>query len=331
MEYFKNKDNLLPDTKDLLNAIGEALGGKSELCFYHPSKHKTLKSHLKKNANFLISRICLNDLKDLDLYFDFLRELSSKNIQIYTHPDTMLNLDFKDVLVGLKDTPMGEESTCFYKNFEEFTQGFPPILRNEEFRVLKNNYGHLGENVYLVKFINSNQRVECIEALNNKSIKFSSIYEFLKFFEPKFKPTCKNKVYSSLKAGFVSCKYLPRISEGEISIILVKDRVVGIIKKTPKDKQFSTTLSSGANHIFESPLLGKYRNIVEFALDGLDHIEPLCKDGEFPLLWSMDFILDGQDGLDKRYILSDINCSCVDVSQHLSYCKDAATALEELL
>lgn len=323
----QGEDGHLPDTKHILKAFEEVLDIEGETLFYEKDKEDEIEKYLKDNASCVISRIDVFSLKDLDGYFAFLRRLYEYGIEVHTHPDTMLNLDFKDVLVRLKDTPLGEKSAYFYKDFEDFTQKFPPILRDEKVRVLKKNYGLSGEDIYLVKFDND-QTVKCKEAKGNKEINFASIYEFLKFFEPKFKDNCENKIYANEKAGFVDCKYLPRIEEGEIRVFLVRDRAVGVVRKIPENSQFSATITSGATYHFEAPTLEKWRDIVEFTLDGLDYIEGLCKNEEFPLLWTMDYILDSDTKGNDKYILSEINCSCVDISGEIKYAKEMADSFE---
>ncbi len=324
IEYQKEK----LDSGAILESLSSAFDLKGEVIFYEDEKADELKKYLKKYASCILSRITASDLMDLQMYFDFLRDLAKEeDIQVYPHPDTLISLDFKDILIPLKITPLGEKSTHFYNNFSHFTQSFPLILRRERVRVLKKNYGIKGKDTYLIK-LNQDQTVECIDGLDNKQIIFSSIYEFLKFFEPKFKSTCKNEIYAKDKLGFISCKYLPRVSEGEMSVLLVKDRVVGLVKKIPKKDGFSTTVISGARFEFESALAEKYRRLVEFTLDGLDYLEPFCKDKEFPLLWSMDYILDTDYRGKSIYVLSEINCSCIDISNHLEYAKELVKGFE---
>ncbi|MBS9778792.1 MAG: Cj0069 family protein [Campylobacteraceae bacterium] len=323
IEYQKEK----LDTKFILEALSQALDVEGEVVFYEDDKAHILKTYLKENASCILSRINTSDLMDLENYFDLLRDLSDSEIQVFPHPDTLINLDFKDILVKLKITPLGEKSTRLYSDFEYFTQNFPLVLRKEKIRVLKKNYGLKGKDTYLVE-LKPDQTIRCTDGLDNKETTFGSIYEFLKFFEPKFKTTCKNEIYSKDKIGFISCKYLPRVSEGEISVLLVKDRVVGLIKKTPRKNGFSTTILSGASYEFQSALVEKYRRLVEFTLDGLDYLEEFCVNKEFPLLWSMDYILDTDYKGKNIYILSEINCSCVDISNHLEYAQELSKGFE---
>lgn len=325
----KGFDGFRPDTKALLEAISEELNIKNEVVFYNSDKKDKLKDYLKKNALYILSRINPGNLKEVDEYFQFLKELADSGIEVFTHPDVMINLDFKDILAKLKHTSLGEKSTHFYHDFEEFTQSFPPILREENIRVLKTNYGSTGEGVYLVSFNEKDQTVDCVEAVDNTKTTFSSIYDFLKFFEKLFEEDNENDVYFKGKSGFVSCKYLSRINEGELRVLLVKDKAIAIVHKVPQKGEFSATLFSGAKYQYENPAQEKWRNLVEFTLDGLDDIEPYCEGKSFPLLWTMDFILDFDEKGKDIYVLSEINCSCVGITTDLRYAKDVAKAVKE--
>lgn len=319
----KGFDGFRADTKPILQAISDEIGCKNEVVFYNPAKKEQLFEYLKQHAFAIISRINPGNLKEVDEYFQFLKSLSDEKIEIYTHPDVMINLDFKDILAKLKGTPLGEKSTYFYQDFDELSKEFPTVLKKERSRVLKTNYGSTGEGVYLVH-LQDDGSVVCTEAVNNTKTNFKSTYDFLKFFETLFEKDDENALYFKGKKGYVSCKYLPRISEGEIRVLLVKDRAIAVVHKKPQEGEFSATLFSGAKYLYEEPTLPKWRDIVEFTLDGLDFIEPYCKGADFPLLWTMDYILDSNEKGEDVYVLSEINCSCVGITTDLKYAKDVA-------
>lgn len=320
-------DGFKRDTKPILNAINEITDYECEIVFYIPERKEELEEYLKKNAYCVISRIKIALLKHgVDKYFQFLKRLSESGVKVHTDPDVMINLEFKDILAKLKDTPFGEQSSYFYRDFAEFSKRFPTVLRKEKARVLKTNYGSIGKGVYLVHYIDG--EVECTEALHNQKRVFPSVYDFLKYFEDRFEKEEEDAVYFKGKKGFVSCKYLPRISEGEIRVLLVKDRAVAVVHKVPQKGEFSASLLSGAKYEYESPTLPKWRNLIEFTLDGLDYLEEYCEETKFPLLWTMDYILDTDEKGEDIYVLSEINCSYVDISNEPRYAKDMAEILK---
>ena len=102
IEYAKGSDKgfdgFRPDSKPILNAIEEVAGLKTEIVFYRPNKKYELLDYLKENAHAVISRINPGNLKGVDEYFQFLKALGNTGVEIHTHPDVMINLDFKDIL-----------------------------------------------------------------------------------------------------------------------------------------------------------------------------------------------------------------------------------------
>ncbi len=319
----KGFDGFRPDTKPILNAIGEATGLETEIVFYVPSKKEKLFEYLKENALHVVSRINPGNLKEVDEYFQFLKKLGDEGVGIYTHPDVMINLDFKDILAKLKSTAMGEASTKFYQKYEEFKSEFSSILKNEKIRVLKTNYGSTGEGVYLVA-LQDDGSVICTEAVNNEKEKFSSLDEFIKDFEKNFEEEDENAVYFNGKKGFVSCKYLKRISEGEIRVLLVKDKAISIVHKKPLEGEFSATLFSGAKYKYDKPDDPKWADVLKLSNQGIQDLKPYLGGQEFPLLWTLDCILDFDESGNDIYVLSEINCSCVGITTELQYAKDVA-------
>ncbi len=51
---------------------------------------------------------------------EFLKALSDSDIEVHTHPDVMINLDFKDILAKLKDTKLGDRESYFYHQFAQY-------------------------------------------------------------------------------------------------------------------------------------------------------------------------------------------------------------------
>jgi glutathione synthase/RimK-type ligase-like ATP-grasp enzyme len=327
IEYAKGSDKgfdgFRPDTKPILKAIEEVSKYKTEIVFYKPNKKYELLDYLKENAHAIISRINPGNLKEVDEYFQFLKALSNYGVIVHTHPDVMINLDFKDILSKLKDTHLGDKQTEFYHTYTEFVTKFPALLKEYGIRVLKTNYGSTGEGVYLVR-LKEDGSIVSTEAVNNDKYYYENIQEFLTSFEKKFEEESEHAAYFKGKVGFVNCRYLERIAEGEIRVLLVLDKIIAVVHKKPQDGQFSATLFSGAQYKYESPDEPKYKEVVKLTQKGLKDIKPLLRGQNFPLLWTMDYILDyKEDGSDK-YVLSEINCSCVGITTQLHYAKDIA-------
>jgi len=332
IEYAKGSDKgfdgFRPDSKPILDAIEETAGFRTEIVFYRPNKKYDLLEYLKENAYSVISRINPGNLKGVDEYFQFLKALSNSGVEVHTHPDVMINLDFKDILAKLKDTKLGDDETYFYHTYTDFVRKFPQDLDKHGIRVLKTNYGSTGEGVYLVSK-KEDGSIFTVEAVNNEKFYYDNIQEFLEKFEVKFDADDEYSAYFQGKSGFVGCRYLERIAEGEIRVILVNDKAVSVVHKKPQDGEFSATLFSGAQYKYESPDEPKWKDVIKLTKDGLKDIKKFLSGQNYPLLWTMDYILDyKKDGSDK-YVLSEINCSCVGIATELQYAQDIAKVFKK--
>lgn len=327
IEYAKGSDKgfdgFRPDTKPILDAIEEATSYKTEIVFYRPNRKYELLEYLKEKAHAVISRINPGNLKEVDEYFQFLKALGNSGVEVHTHPDVMINLDFKDILAKLKGTNLGDDETHFYHTYTDFATNFPSDLAKHGIRVLKTNYGSTGEGVYLVSQ-KEDGSIFSVEAVNNQKYYYDDMNEFLHKFEPNFEEESEYAAYFAGKTGFVGCRYLERIAEGEIRVLLVNDKAISVVHKKPQEGEFSATLFSGAQYKYESPEDPKWKNVIKLTMDGLKDLKPFLKGQNYPLLWTMDYILDyNEDGSDK-YVLSEINCSCVGITSDLEYAKEVA-------
>ncbi len=324
----KGFDGYRPDTKPILNAIEKVAGYKTEIVFYNPEKKDALLDYLKSKAHAIISRINPGNLKEVDEYFQFLKALGESGVEIHTHPDVMINLDFKDILAKLKGTPLGDDETYFYHLYSDFVEKFPTDLAKHNIRVLKTNYGSTGEGVYLVS-LKDDGKIEAIEAVNNEQYDYDDMQHFLTDFEQHFEAEDESAAYFKGKNGFVGCRYLGRIVEGEIRVLLVNDKAISVVHKKPQEGEFSATLFSGAKYKYESPQDPKWAEVMKLTMDGLEDIKQYLDGQHYPLLWTMDYILDyNEDGSDK-YVLSEINCSCVGITTELQYSANVAEVFKK--
>ena len=323
----KGPDQFRPDTKPILRAVKKHAQCDGEVVFYTHKRRKALMEYLRKvtegKEGIIISRINPGNLKRVDAYFQFLDALGKTGMQVHTHPDVMINLDFKDILYKLRKTPFCDSNTQFYHTFEAFEDIFPKELKRDKIRVLKVNYGSTGEGVYLVR-LQEDGSIVSTEAVNNVKYYYDDMDDFLSSFEEKFDDDIDEEelVYFKGKSGFVDCRYLPRISEGEIRILIVNDKPVSVVHKKPQEGAFSATLFSGAHYQYDTPDNPKWEKVVALTQNAFADIEPYLQGKDFPLLWTMDYILDYDDSGHDRYILSEINCSCVGITTQPQLAED---------
>ncbi|MFM7592682.1 MAG: Cj0069 family protein, partial [Isosphaeraceae bacterium] len=152
-------------------------------------------------------------------------------------------------------------------------------------------------------------KIKCTEAVDNH-VEYHTLFDFMTF--------CERYIVGE-NGMIVDMRFLPRIKEGEIRILLVGPLPIFVVHKKPADAAdaFSATLFSGAKYTYDEP--GKWQDLVDSFLGSLPEIMKKLGDYEIPLIWTADFILDTNiDGTDK-YVLGEINCSCVGFTTHLDH------------
>lgn len=117
----------------------------------------------------------------------------------------------------------------------------------------------------------------------------------------------------------VGMKFLPRIKEGEIRILMVGKKPLFVVHKKPADHEdaFSATLFSGAKYDYQS--IDQWKELIATFDKQLPIIkENLGKGFEIPLIWTADFILDWDENGKDTYIVGEFNCSCVGFTSDLN-------------
>ena len=126
--------------------------------------------------------------------------------------------------------------------------------------------------------------------------------------------------------------FLERIVEGEIRVLMLRDTVVNVVHKKPADTKdaFSATLFSGAKYRYDKP--EQWPELVESVKNSLPIIQSRLGNYDLPLIWTADFILDTDEKSGKdKYILGEINASCVGFTTFLELSENIADEVLALL
>ncbi|WP_459588094.1 Cj0069 family protein [Corynebacterium camporealensis] len=317
----KGADGHRKDTMPIVNAIKDA-GWHSEVIYFHPDNADDIYTKVSENFDAYISRVNPGNIPGGEKgYFELLTKLADAGLVGMSTPADMMAYGAKDALVKLNDTPLVPEDTAAYYEVEDFHKTFPNTLSYGE-RVLKQNRGSTGEGIWRVRLADADlaQSVEpgtdlpldtelkCTEAVDNKTHDYK-LGDFMDF--------CDQYIIGD-NGMLVDMRFMPRIVEGEIRILLVGDEPVFIVHKKPAEggDSFSATLFSGAKYTYDKPeswpelldMFEKARPVIADKLGDTDDV---------PLIWTADFMLaDGEDGEDT-YVLGEINCSCVGFTSEL--------------
>ncbi len=308
------------DTMPIVNAIREK-GYNSEVIFFRDEWIDEIFNYVYDNADAVIVRINPGNLPNGEgKLFEMLRQLHDSDVLIMTHPNTMMRFGAKDALAKLADTDLVPEDTYSYYTVEEFEKTFPKSISYGT-RVLKQNRGSTGTGIWRVEIVDSklgeyeagdtlpmDTVVKCTEAVDNH-VEYSSLGKFMKF--------CHQYIEGD-NGMLVDMRFMPRIVEGEIRILMVGENPIFVVHKKPVQEKdaFSATIASGAEYTYYKP--EEYRELVDKFVDAIPMIsDKLGKIKNTPIIWTGDFMLDTDENGNDTFVLGEMNCSCVGFFSHL--------------
>lgn len=318
----KGDDGHRKDTMPIVKAIKDA-GWHSEVIYYHPDTAEETFKNVSENFDAYISRVNPGNVPGGEKgYLDLLTKLSDAGLVGMSTPSDMLAYGAKDALVKLTDTPFVPDDTSAYYTVEDFKNTFPTTLSYGE-RVLKQNRGSTGQGIWRVRLADKelaasvepgtalplDTELKCTEAVDNKTHDYT-LGEFMDF--------CEQYIIGD-NGMLVDMRFLPRIVEGEIRILLVGNDPVFVVHKKPAEggDSFSATLFSGAKYTYDKP--ESWPELMEMFAEARPVIaEKLSDDEVVPLIWTADFMLDDAEDGSDTYVLGEINCSCVGFTSELN-------------
>ncbi len=317
----KGDDGHRKDTMPIVNSI-KAEGWHSEVIYYHPEQVEDIFTTVSENFDAYISRVNPGNIPGGEKgYFELLTRLADAGLVGMSTPADMMSYGAKDALVKLNDTPLVPSDTAAYYDVESFHKTFPTSLSYGE-RVLKQNRGSTGEGIWRVRLADPelaksvepgtalplDTKLKCTEAVDNHS-EDRELGEFMDF--------CDQYIVGD-NGMLVDMRFMPRIVEGEIRILMVGSDPVFIVHKKPAEggENFSATLFSGAKYTYDKPeawpelmeMFAKARPVIA---------EKLGEGNDVPLIWTADFMLDDAPDGGDTYVLGEINNSCVGFTSEL--------------
>lgn len=316
----KNFTGHRADTMPIAEAINAA-GWQAEVIFYRAEWVEQILDYVVGNFDGYISRVNPGTVPGGEAgYFNMLRTLSDRGLIGLQHPDEMIKFGSKDVLVNLSDTELVPSDTYAYYTIPEMQQTLPLSLSHGE-RVLKQNRGSTGSGIWRVRLLHEADQqklvpgvavpldtmLHCTEAFDNH-VEHHTLAEFMQM--------CEQYIVGD-NGMLVDMRFMPRIKEGEIRVLMVGSEPFCVVHKKPAENAdaFSATLFSGAQYQYQTP--AEWQELLQMFLPQLPQLREKLDAPYVPLVWTADFMLDtAPDGSDK-YVLGEINCSCVGFTSQL--------------
>lgn len=325
----KGKYGFRKDSKPIISSLKER-GWTAEIIFYEDAHRGEIYRYTIEKADAYISRVNPGNLPSEIGYFQMLRELVANGVEGLPHPDAMIAYGAKNSVEKLRGTAIVPKDVYTYYDFDSLKENLPKTLKNGV-RVLKQNRGSTGEGIWRVEVINADKykkaipldaKLKLTEAKDNHTEE-KTLQEFLEF--------CIQYVEGD-NGMLLDMPFLERIVEGEIRVLMLRDNVVNIVHKKPAETKdaFSATLFSGAKYRYDKP--EQWPELVEIVKKSVPVIQQKLGNYDLPLIWTADFILDTDEKTGKdKYVLGEINASCVGFTTHLELSENIADEVLALL
>jgi len=242
-----------------------------------------------------------------------LREVASRGVWVSAHPDVILKMGTKDVLVRTKDMSWG--SDCFrYDSLEEMAEQLTRRLATGP-RVLKQHRGNGGNGVWKVESVSPSEAatletaVKVLHAQRGSPLEQMPLYDFL--------DRCRQ--YFGGSGCMIDQAYQERLAEGMVRCYCVADKVAGF------GHQFVTALlplpdgtmetPRPAPRLYYGPGKPEFQDIkAKLENEWLPQMQALLdlKAEELPAIWDADFLYGPKDESGRdTYVLCEINVSSV--------------------
>eukprot|EP00232_Nephroselmis_pyriformis_P022453 CAMPEP_0182852532 /NCGR_PEP_ID=MMETSP0034_2-20130328/208_1 /TAXON_ID=156128 /ORGANISM="Nephroselmis pyriformis, Strain CCMP717" /LENGTH=473 /DNA_ID=CAMNT_0024983245 /DNA_START=608 /DNA_END=2030 /DNA_ORIENTATION=+ len=316
----KGPDGHRKDTMPIVEMLRKK-GWTAEVMFYSDASWDAAYSHVISTAGGFISRINPGKYPQYTeaRYFELVRALASAGVVPMPHCDAQTNYGAKDSLVKLAHTKAGLPDTFAYYEVPTFRATFPASIRGGP-RVLKQNRGSTGEGIWVVRphgwahgdEIDESTMLLCTEMVDNHS-EVLSLGDFMTLCE---------KYIGGDGGHLVDQRFLPRIVEGELRVLMIGAQVINVVHKKPSEGNLSATLFSGATYSYDPP--SQWPALVNAWAGAMPEVRETLGGYAYPLIWTADFILDTNEDGSDAYRLGEINCSCVGFTSELALAETVA-------
>ncbi|KAJ8607114.1 hypothetical protein CTAYLR_009164 [Chrysophaeum taylorii] len=340
------------DSIPIANGVIKAGGGCKIIKYFH-DKHEEFAAEVEQ-YDALIVRINPGQLSQgtsegtQKRFDDLMNSMIAKGKAVWSSPGVQTNMGAKDALCKIASMKCGLVDTFAYYDAETLEKKFKQTMAFQP-RVIKQNRGSAGEGIWLCwlegkeyckKFgdasLEDSDKLKLME-MNDNHVEYHTVKEFLIFCEHgpdapgagTWTSTFPGKYLEGGKeAGgqLVDQRLLPRISEGEVRVLMSGDTCQMIIHKKPEGGL--SAVGGNSAYTYYDPTDPKYADLLAKLLGDIENglMEALDLKGEpLPLLWTCDYIpKDPEDPaaatVDTEYVVGEFNCSCVGVSKFQAVC-----------
>lgn len=233
-----------------------------------------------------------------------LRDAAAAGAVVSAHPDTILRLGTKDVLVDTRALPFGSDAVRV-DSLEALRDGLPQRLALGP-RVLKQHRGHSGIGVWRVE-----RADDAGSRLRLRHAQRGSVEEEVDW--PGLLARMAPYFDAAAGAHLIDQPWQPRIADGMVRAYLVGDRVAGFGLQAVN--ALHPTEAQPGPRLYHGPDLAGVQSLRQ-RLES-SWVRLLCDStgvppAQLPLLWDVDFMHgESAAGAEPRWVLCEINVSSV--------------------
>ena len=240
-----------------------------------------------------------------------LRDVAQAGVVVSAHPETILRLGTKDVLVDTRDLPFGSDAHRV-GSLEQLEAELPMRLASGA-RVLKQHRGHSGIGIWRVALADTATERPLLRvrhAQRGSDEELIDLRALLHRMAPYFEPPNGGHM--------VDQAWQPRLTEGMVRAYLVEDRVTGFGHQAVNalypavPGQSAPPPGPRLYHAADMPQFQPLKQLLESQwIDRLRERVGLSRE-QLPLLWDCDFMF-GEPTREQptRFVLCEVNVSSV--------------------
>ena len=282
-------------------AAFSALGVDAEPVVYSDDSVEAVRDQLLALDGVLVWVNPIEQGLDRSLLDPLLREVAAAGIWVSAHPDVILKLGTKQVLVDTRRMSWSSD-VHLYRTAEELRAQLPARLSAHGPVVLKQHRGMGGDGVWKVELDGAEVRVQ--HATRGSVPEVMPLPDFVQRCEPYFAGT----------GLMVEQPFQPRLGEGMIRVYLTHDRVVGFAHQYPRGLLPPDAADAAPSaKVFELASAASYSELRErMESEWVPQLQTTLQleTHALPVIWDADFLYGPKDtaGADT-YVLCEINAS----------------------
>ena len=280
-----------------------ALGVVAEPAVYSDEQVEQVRAQLLGLDGVLVWVNPIQDGLDRSRLDPLLADVASAGVWVSAHPEVILKLGTKEVLVRSRELTCGSD-THLYRTLDELAQQLPARLAASGPRVLKQYRGMDGTGVWKVELVGGSDSVVRVQhAARDSAEEQLRLSEFVHRCAP----------YFAGPGRMIDQPFQERLDEGMIRVYLTHDKVVGFAHQYPR-AFLPPSSTAPAPKSLEGPSAPAFQALkARVESEWVPALQRLLDldTASLPVIWDADFLFGPKtDAGDDSYVLCEINvCS----------------------